>query len=219
MNRRLLLIPVLLAGAAYLRARPALNRSGAGDEDVAREMPGDDWVPRPAWTANHAIHIDAAPGDIYPWLVQMGKGRGGLYSFDRLDRAFGFLDERSAERILPEYQDLKPGDVIPMGSGEGFPVYSMERDRSLILAGEQDGVRWTWQFGLYDDPKGGTRLVSRNRASGPGRLRSAVTISVIELPALIMTRQMLRNLKRRAERLARERERVADARKGAARYT
>jgi hypothetical protein len=34
----------------------------------------------------------------------MGYQRGGLYSYDWLDRLFGFLDRPSATRILPEFQ-------------------------------------------------------------------------------------------------------------------
>ena len=62
--------------------------------------------------------MNASAAAIYPWLVQIGKGRGGLYSYDFLDRLFGFLDAPSSKDVLPEFQGLKPGDTIPLGRGQ-----------------------------------------------------------------------------------------------------
>ena len=59
--------------------------------------------------------IRARPGQIWPWLAQMGAGRGGLYSYDWLDRLFGYTGASSSDDILPEFQDLAVGDVIPLG--------------------------------------------------------------------------------------------------------
>ena len=73
----------------------------------------------------------------------------GLYSYDWLDRLFGFLDAPSADRILPESQRLTVGDVIPVGRGGGFPVRAIEPFRALVLGGETDGFQMDWQFGLY----------------------------------------------------------------------
>jgi hypothetical protein len=69
-----------------------------------------------------AVTVDARPEHIWPWLVQIGYQRGGLYSYDWLDRLFGFLDRPSAIRILPEFQNLAVGDRIPMGQGPSWPV-------------------------------------------------------------------------------------------------
>src|SRR5215813_2834556 len=73
------------------------------------------------YSSTLAVTIDAAPEHIWPWLVQMGYRRGGLYSYDWLDRLFGYLDRPSAIRILPEFQRLAAGDEIPIGRGQGFP--------------------------------------------------------------------------------------------------
>jgi hypothetical protein len=76
----------------------------------------------------------------------MGYRRGGLYSYDWLDRLFGFLDAPSAERVLPEFQRLEVGDVIPVGRGDGFPVISSRSARWCWRRGH--GVQWVWQSGL-----------------------------------------------------------------------
>jgi len=55
------------------------------------------------------VTITARPEAIWPWLIQIGVTRAGWYSYDRLDN----LGRPSAERILPEFQYLAVGDVIP----------------------------------------------------------------------------------------------------------
>jgi hypothetical protein len=184
---------------------------GSTPGDILRVMPGDDFVPHLIYDTTLAVTIGAPPADIWPWLVQMGYRRGGLYSYDWLDRLFGFLDAKSATRILPEFQRLTAGDVIPVGRGLDFPVTAVTPDRSLVLSGEQDGICWTWQFGLYPLNAHATRLVSRNRVRGPQTLASRLFVLAIEPAAFVMTRKMLLNLKRRAEALARHRRRDSHA--------
>jgi hypothetical protein len=162
-------------------------------------MPGDSDVPHPTYQTTLAITIDAPPADIWPWLVQMGHRRGGLYSYDWLDRLFGFLDAPSAERIIPEFQHVAPGDMIPVGRGADFPVTAVDPCRSLVMSGERDGFHWTWQFGLYPIDAQRTRLVSRNRANLPRTIGSTLFMLALEPAAFVMTRRMLLGLKRRAE--------------------
>jgi hypothetical protein len=162
-------------------------------------MRGDADVPCATHETTLAVTVDAPAADIWPWLAQMGYRRGGLYSYDWLDREFGFLDAPSAERILPQFQRLEVGDVIPVGRGGGFPVKAIEPFRTLLLGGETDGFQWTWQFGLYPVDERRTRLVSRNRVRLPKTVGSRLFISVLEPAAFIMTRKMLLGLKRRAE--------------------
>ena len=197
-------IVVLLALALsywfVLRARYRVW--GATKEDITRVMPGDAEVPDPSYETTLAVTIDALPSEIWPWLVQLGYRRGGLYSYDWLDRLFGFLDAPSAERILPEYQRLDAGDVIPIGRGAGFPVTAVEPRRLLVLGGERDGFQWTWQLALFPVDEQRTRLVSRNRARLPKTLGASMFMAVLEPAAFIMTRKMLLGLKRRAEAIA-----------------
>jgi hypothetical protein len=172
---------------------------GATESELSRAMTGDARIAKPTYDATLAVTIDAPPGDVWPWLVQIGYRRGGLYSYDWLDRLFGYLDGPSAERILPEFQRLRAGDVVPIGRGPGFPVVAVEPGRTLVLGGEADDVQWTWELGLYASGQEGARLVSRNRVYAPATLASALFMRIIEPAAFIMTRKMLLGIKRRAE--------------------
>jgi hypothetical protein len=196
-------VVVLAAVAAYwFPIRRWFMRWGATPLDRVRVMRGDDLVANPTYSATLAVTVAAPPDCIWPWLVQMGYRRGGLYSYDWLDRLFGYLDRPSADRILPEFQHLAVGDEIPIGRAGGFPVTAIEPGRELVLSGTGDGFQWVWQFGLYPINDARTRLVSRNAVRVPGTAGSWLFMRVIEPTAFLMTRRMLVGLKHRAEMLA-----------------
>ena len=195
-------VVVAVAVLYWVRIRRWFGRWGATVADLIREMPGDAAVGDPGYSATLAITIHARPEHIWPWLVQLGYKRGGLYSYDWLDRLFGYLDRPSAVSILPQFQQLAVGDQIPIGRGGGFPVTAIEPYRALVLSGNDDGFAWAWQFGLYPLDETQTRLVSRNRVRVPPSLGSWLFMRVIEPAAFLMTRRMLLGLRRRAETLA-----------------
>ena len=174
-------------------------RPGTAETDLTRPMSGDARVAAPDFVSTLAIEIDARPEDVWPWLMQMGYRRGGLYSYDWLDRLFGYLDRPSANRILPEFQTLEVGDIIPVGRGQGFPVAAIEPPRSLVLGGGEKGFEWTWEFGLYRLEGHRTRLVSRNRARTPTTAGWKLFLLVLKPAAFLMTRRMLLGIKQRVE--------------------
>ena len=175
------------------------RRWGATRGELTRVMPGDIYVHHASYSATLAVTVDAPPEGIWPWLVQMGYRRGGLYSYDWLDRLFGYLDQPSATVVLPEFQRLSVGDEIPMGRGSGFPVQAITPYRSLVLAGVGDGFSWVWQFGLYPIAGGRTRLISRNAVRVPKTISAWLFMRVIEPAAFVMTRKMLLGIKNRIE--------------------
>ncbi len=162
-------------------------------------MPGDDLLVDADIVTTRAITIRTGADAIWPWLVQIGPGRGGAYSYDWIENILG-LDMHSAQQILPQFQNLSVGDSFALGaSGPRMRVAVLETERALVFAAE-DG-RWVWAFGLY--PKGGTtRLVSRNRIAltGASRLTRLLYARVMEPGSLLMERKMLLGIKRRAER-------------------
>ena len=103
-----------------------MGRWGTTSPDLTRIMAGDSFIVHPTYSGTMAVIVNARPGHIWPWLVQMGYQRGGLYSYDWLDRLFGYLDGPSAVRILPEFQHLAVGDEIPLGRGPRWPVAAIE---------------------------------------------------------------------------------------------
>ena len=178
-----------------------MSRWGTTPSDLARVMAGDALLVNPTYSGTMAVTVNAPPEDIWPWLLQIGYQRGGLYSYDWLDRLFGYLDRPSATRILPEFQHLAVGDRIPLGRGPSWPVAAVEPNRALVLDMRNMGdFDWVWQFGLYPIDEKQTRLVSRSRVgtrSGWARLATYA----IEPAGFVMTRRMLLGLKQRAEAL------------------
>jgi hypothetical protein len=180
-------------------------RWGATDAEVARAMPGDDLVADPVHVATRAVTVRARAEEVWPWLAQMGKGRGGLYSLDALDRVFGILDAPSADRIVPEWQDLRPGDVIPIGRSAGWPVHAVEPPRSLVLRIADRGVLVTQSWSVDPVDAEATRLVLRVRAAAPAGSRTRVQLALLAPAELVMVVAQLRGIRRRAEALARAR--------------
>lgn len=190
----------LSAIGAYALLRPRMRRWGATDDEVASPLPGDELVVNANYVTTLAVTIHASPAEIWPWLVQMGYRRGGLYSYDWLDRAFGYLDAPSADEILPQFQQLRVGDAIPLGRGPDWPVVEVERERALVLEPVAGVV--TWAFMIVPMPDDVSRLLTRVRFRLSPRLKDRLTLLAIDPTAFVMTRKMLLGIKRRAEALA-----------------
>ena len=103
-------VTLALAAGYWFPVRRWFGRWGTTPEELTRVMPGDVLIPDATDMSMQALTVDAPPEDIWPWLVQIGYRRGGLYSYDWLDRLFGFLDRPSATRILPEFQRIAVGE-------------------------------------------------------------------------------------------------------------
>ena len=206
-GRRIMAGTALVAGAVAsypLFFRRVCLTWGARREEVSRPLPGDDLMPHPDLVATRAISIGAPPSAVWPWLVQMGSGRGGAYTYDWVENLLG-LAMHSADEILPQFQDIKVGDELPVGPrSPGLRVEVLEPER--VLAVRQDAT-WVWIFALTPE-NGGTRLVSRNRIAAPGAPAAArlLRMLVMEPGSLVMERKMLLGIRARAERLAGERE-------------
>jgi len=176
---------------------------GATAEEVSRKLPGDDLLPEAGLVSTRAVTIEAPPDAVWPWLVQMGSGRGGAYTYDWIENLLG-LNMHSASRILPQFQDLEVGDELPLGPGR--PIMRVEvcdPGRALVIR-IADG-NWVWIFALVAED-GRTRLISRNRIATPGAALPARVFNmlVMEPGSLVMEHKMLLGIKQRAENLARE---------------
>jgi hypothetical protein len=186
--------------ATYPRWRSWCVNWGATADETSRELPGDDLLTEPHVVTTRAIGIYAPAGLIWPWLVQMGPGRGGAYTYDWIENLLG-LNMHSANQILTQYQDLKVGDAQHLGPrGPVLRVAALEPEHALVL--RSDDGKWVWAFVLAQAGDL-TRLISRNRiAASPGPLGRAVTTYLMEPGSLIMERKMLIGIRQRAERLA-----------------
>jgi hypothetical protein len=184
-------------GAYRLWVQPWQHRWGATDQEVHRAMPGDDLLPDAASTTR-VISIAASAEQVWPWLVQLGHGRGGWYSYDWIDN-----DGRpSADRIVPELQQLQVGDQILMLPEMGPRVREVEPNRYFVAGDQEAGV---WSLALYPAASG-CRLVSRWRVSWPLTPATAFWILLSDPGAFIMERKMLKGIKARAETTGQDRE-------------
>ena len=136
---------VAVLGVYRLWVQPWQHRWGATDEEVRRPMPGDDLLPDAASTTR-AITITAPPEQVWPWLAQLGYGRGGWYSYDWIDND----GQPSADRILPELQQLQVGDQILMLPGMGPRVREVEPNRYFVAGDLQSG---TWCLAVDEHTK------------------------------------------------------------------
>lgn len=219
--RRVVGVMMVTAGAAgaYVRfLRPWLLRRGATDAEVERALPGDDLVQTPQWTATQAITIHAAPDAIWPWIAQWGYGRGGFYSYDWIDRLIGAAGVVSSDRILPEHQQIHPGDFIPVAPNGGFVVSDVQPGRYLLLQNRLDlqtaqqippttqlpekYVDVTWALVLEPEGAERTRLISRMRMDTrftPSPAASLFMGELLKPGSAIMDYRMLQGIKCRAE--------------------
>jgi hypothetical protein len=194
--RKLVIGLAAVAGAAALTYRfavlPWFRTWGVNPTDSARSLAGDDIIPGALTAETRVITIEAPADAIWPWLVQMGFGRGGWYSYDPID-----MSGTSSHEILPEHQSLAVGDIVPTHPGGGFLVKELDPGRSLVLYSDTDLVRQqaqtaaadpelaspanlqvtsavlestqpvdfaaTWAFVLDPLPGGGTKLIERFR--------------------------------------------------------
>jgi hypothetical protein len=189
---------IAVLGAYRLWIQPWQHRWGATNEEVHRAMPGDDLLPEGASTTR-AITIAAPPEQVWPWLVQLGYGRAGWYSYDWIDNDA----QPSADRIIPELQQLQVGDQILMLPGMGPRVREVEPDLHFVAGDQEGGI---WCLALYPTA-GGCRLVSRWRVDWPLTPATAFWILLSDPGAFIMERKMLKGIQARAEAMVQDRER------------
>jgi hypothetical protein len=193
---------VAVAGAGLLAAdarlvRPWALRWGATKEEAVRPLPGDEVVAKADYIATRAITIDAPPDQVWPWLVQIGSGRAGWYTYDRIDNA----GVPSATEIIPALQRLAVGDLIPMVAGKdiGVRVKELEQPRRMLWWDEQGEYSWEW---LLEPADGRTRLLQRLRVTRHPWTRRMLYELVAANGDVVMQRKLLRGIKQRAERLA-----------------
>jgi hypothetical protein len=203
-------------GVASIRASAA---------ERARPFPGDSRLPGAILSLTHAITVAAPPERVWPWLAQMGAGRGGWYSWDRIDNG----GAPSAGQIVPALQSIAVGDVLPAAPGatDAFVVAALDPPFELLLTAP-DGhgqLAATWEHVLDRAGPARTRLLARSRISGAwieaarhagrpgepllpiervyrliGRLPRPVLFAVAGLGHRFMEARHLRGIKRRAER-------------------
>jgi hypothetical protein len=175
----------------------------ASPAEWMRALPGDELIPMAIDSLTHAITIRRSSHDVWPWLAQMGAGsRAGWYSYDFLDNG----RRPSAERIVPELQQLAAGMIFPAlpGATDGFTVLAVERERFLVIGWLSPDGRpmMTWAFVLEQLEGGLTRLIVRARGGPEYQFHGvpwSVAKHIVPLVHFVMQRKQLLGIARRAE--------------------
>jgi hypothetical protein len=207
--RILFIILVAWAGvtAVYLLFLwPWMHTWGATDAEINATLPGDDIVPNANLQTTKGVTIHASPEAIYPWLLQIGVDRGGMYSYDWLENIFG-LNVLTADQIVPAYQNVQVGDFwrftpkdYVLNPGPGLYVRQLIENEAVLLCFGLEGKPEetcfdTWQFVLVPQADGLTRLLLRSNMAFVQELPIKLTYFI----QFIMERKMLLTLRERAE--------------------
>jgi hypothetical protein len=194
---------------------PELLRSGATRKEERLSLPGDDLIPHPTWEATRAVTVEAPQAEVWPWIAQMGYGRGGWYGWTPLER-----EDTGVSRLLEELRPPRVGDVWLDGPGcdetkGAFRVTSVEPPRTLVLHSMRDPITGreldpaekprrfidtAWAFHLRAVGPHRTRLLARTRVDFAPRW-FAVPAKVIGGDT-VMQRRLLDGIKARAETAA-----------------
>ena len=202
------------AAAAYsVPARRWQLRWGATDQEVDEALPGDSLIASPNLTATRAITVRTSADRVWPWIAQLGQGRGGFYSYDFLENLVG-CEIHSSDRVVPEWQHPQVGDDVRLHPEVALGVAVLEPGRSLVLRGGVPMGRtpppydFTWAFVLRAGPDEATRLLVRERY-GYTRPWAPLLVELVEVFSFIMTQKMLRGIRDRAQRTSAAPEGVA----------
>jgi hypothetical protein len=189
-------------GVALSRAR--CLRWGATEEELNVALPGDELVSAADLTSTRAVTVRAGADAVWPWIAQLGQGRGGFYSYDFFENRVG-CDIHSAERVVPEWQSIAVGDAVRLHPEVSLSVAIVEPGRALVLRGGVPIGRtpppydFTWAFVLRDQEDGSVRLVVRERYDY-SRWWARLLVEPAELISFVMSRRMLHGIKERSER-------------------
>ncbi|MGZ8687202.1 MAG: SRPBCC family protein [Gaiellaceae bacterium] len=186
--------------------RPRLLRWGTTGDELDAALVGDELIARANLSSTRAITIHAPAETVWPWIAQLGQGRGGFYSYDVLENLVG-CDIQSADRIVAEWQNVRAGDEVRLAREVGLAVAVVEPERSLVLHGGIEMGKtappfdFTWSFTLRPLPDETTRLIVRERYAYT-KPWARLVVEPTQVLSFVMSRKMLRGIKDRAENTA-----------------
>ena len=194
-----------LAASSFLGVGRRLGLE-ATDEEMHGALPGDELIPVADVSATRAITVHRKPNAVWPWIAQVGQGRGGFYSYDILENLAG-CNIVSANRIVADWQQVEVGDDVRLAPEVALKVARVEPGRTLVLRGGVPMGKtpapydFSWTFTLRDDPDGSTRVLVRERYVYR-RWWARPIVWVAALMSRVMSRKMLRGIRERAEKVA-----------------
>ena len=205
---------IIICTVLWRILRYLLQNLGAKQEERDKEWPGDALLDRADRTFTRAIDIAAAPENIWPWIVQIGREKAGFYSYELLENLAGFR-VTNREAILPEFQTLREGEFIAFHpNGQGVYADTVEPNEYLILRNWKDESeieekrplsKDTWSLYIVKGGEHKSRLVVRSckETLRPDFLHVIVTLLFTDPVDFVMEYKMMRTIKRLAEGMER----------------
>ncbi|MCP4975080.1 MAG: SRPBCC family protein [Maribacter sp.] len=208
---------VIIIIACYITffLKPLRNHWGLRKEEANRKLPGDGLVDLPKTKFTHAVNINAPAEFVWPWIAQIGQGRGGFYTYEALENLIG-LNIYNSDVVLPEFQNPNIGDIIPFGPDGGYPLVICEEgsamaiETSLNLEINRDydpyvstpekylHLSWLWYVEALDGNH--SRFISRNRVDFDPSFKAKLIFRFLSEPIIFaMDRKMCLGIKKRAE--------------------
>ena len=210
-------VAIIIACYLTIFLKSFRDKWGLRKKDEQRTFPGDELISNPNAQFTHAIEINAPTEIVWPWIAQMGQGRGGFYSYEALENLIG-LNIYNADEILPEFQNPKVGDLIPFGPKDAYPLVLCEQgkamaiglgfdmDKNIPIDLESDlpanyfKLTWLWCVEPIDEHR--SRFFSRNRIIYTPSFKNKLMFGLFMEPIVFaMDRKMCLGIKKRAEKL------------------
>lgn len=199
----------------HLVATPFVGRRrqrwGTVGTEASDSLPGDELVPHPKWSYTLGVAVDASPEAVWPWIAQIGQGRGGFYTYQTLENLVGCKITNTTE-LLPDHQHPAVGESIYLHpTAPPLRIEMVDPPNALVLLGspvdmgaEEGWGMSTWQFVVRPGNGGGSRLLTRGRYdhSPDWKSRLAFGRLPIEPISFVMSSRMMLEIKRLAERHA-----------------
>jgi hypothetical protein len=193
-----LLVATLALVGGVLILQQFIPTWGATPAEAARVLPGDELAPNAGVDWTHAITINAPPDAVWPWIAQMGERRGAFYSYTFIENQMGNGDVyHNADRIVPEWQNTKPGDEL---IGGALPMRVQEVVPGEYMLGYME-TPFTWVWGWHVEPLDAnqTRLLVRMKIAAPQGMDNPILSTFIGLGGFVMENAMLQGIQARAE--------------------
>ena len=190
---------------------------GLTKNSAQRFFIGDHIIVEPKSSFVHAVDINAPLEYVWPWMAQIGQGRGGFYSYEMLENLFG-LNIFNADTILPQFQNPKVGDLIPFSPNDAYPLVICDEGRAMAIEHCYDfdersvydpwvstpknylHLSWLWYVEPLSERR--SRFYSRNRVTYGNSLRNKLMFGPLAEPIVFaMDRKMCLGIKKRAELL------------------
>ncbi|MGD2102588.1 MAG: hypothetical protein PVG83_10175 [Acidimicrobiia bacterium] len=206
-----------LEGAAlivwHLIATPFIGRRrlrwGTVGTEATDPLPGDELIVKPKWSYTLGVDVDASPEAVWPWIAQIGQRRGGFYTYQTLENLVGCKITNTTE-IIPDHQHPAVGeDIYLHPTAPPMRIEIVDPPNALVLFGspadiaaEESWAMSTWQFVVNPRPDRGSRLLTRGRSDYTPDWKSRLAFGrfPIEVITFVMSRKMMLEIKRLAER-------------------